>query len=90
MAVDGDVKDSKPRWPFDVDAKSIKKVVIGHRAGAYVKELHVLLQQPRYAHVELEIAGPDLKTFRLDMHKWPRDTWGETPPYPLETIAPLA
>jgi hypothetical protein len=83
LAVEGDVQDPKTHWPFEIDPRSVKKVVLGHRAGGLVPALHNLLRQQRYAHVELEIAGPDLRTFRLNMHTWSRDMWNQEPPCAL-------
>ena len=68
--------------------ESIKTVVVGHRGAWVLPKLLAFLKEARYAHVTLQFAIPDLRTFRLNLHDWPRDKWNETPPYPLEMVVP--
>lgn len=65
LAVEGDVEDPKTHWPFTLATDAIKSVVIGHRAGGLFPRLHEVLREERYSHVQLQLAIPDLKTFRL-------------------------
>jgi hypothetical protein len=46
------------------------------------------LKEERYAHVTLQFAIPDLRTFRLNLHEWRRANWDEAPPYALESVEP--
>jgi len=61
--------------------------VLGHRAGRLVVEVHTLLRQQRYEHVQLRLAIPDLRMFRINLHEWPRETWNDPPPLHLEYVA---
>lgn len=88
MAIDGDVDDPRANWPFPLVTESIKTVVVGHRGAWVLPKLLALLKEDRYAHVTLQFAIPDLRTFRLNLHDWPRDQWNEKPPYPLEMVVP--
>lgn len=87
LAIEGDVAAPAVHWPFDVATKSIREVVLGHRAGRLVPEVHTLLRQQRYEHVQLRLAIPDIRTFRLNLHEWPRETWNDSAPFHLEFVA---
>jgi hypothetical protein len=86
LSIDGDPEDPKPRWPFELITQNIHSIVVGHRAGALFPKLHQLLLEPRYEHVDLQIAAPDISSFRLNLVEWPRAYWDQGPPYPLETV----
>jgi hypothetical protein len=86
LSIDGDPEDPKPRWSFDIVTANIESVVVGYRAGALFPRMHELLQAPRYQHVKLQIAAPDLAGFRLNLIDWPRDQWPVAPPYTLERV----
>jgi hypothetical protein len=88
MAIDGDVDDPKANWPFPIVTESIKTVVVGHRGAWVLPKVLALLKEDRYPHATLQFAIPDLRTFRLNLHDWPRDQWNEKPPYPLEMVVP--
>jgi len=87
LAVEGDVADRKVHWPFELATDNIREVVLGHRAARLVPEVHALLREARYQHVRLRLAIPDQRTFRLNLHEWPRDTWNQAPPFHLEFVA---
>jgi hypothetical protein len=86
VGIGGDPKNRKPRWPCALLTSNIQSVVVGYRAGALFPKMHKILQEERYHHVRLQIAGPDLSSFRLNLIDWPRDQWHAKPPYPLEAV----
>ena len=86
LSVHGDPEDPQPRWAFDLMTENIESVVVGYRTAALFPKMHELLRQPRYEHVALQVAAPDLASFRLNLTDWPRDQWTSAPPYPLQRV----